>query len=153
MKQIELTHGNHNIVLVPQDTGKIHMARIYCNTCQVYLNWASKDMYRYWCKQNYKSMELSHFYQDFERNGDKTPKPEILYIPKNEKLVWLDVSYTEKDNAKSHGARWSPSHKSWYTHTGNNDLEKLMRYARVEDMADIYEHINNKGNDNPYYTK
>jgi len=98
-------------------------------------------------------MELSDFYQDFDRNGDKTPKPDILYIPKKETIVWLDVSYIEKDNAKNHGARWSPGHKSWYTHTGNPDLESLMRYVRVEDMAEIYEYINSKGNDFAYYDK
>ncbi len=153
MRQIEKIHGKHNISLVPETTGKSHVARIICNTCHSYVNWASKDMYRYWCKQNYKSMELSDFYQDFERNADKTPKPDILYIPKNQMLVWLDVKFTEKEIAKSHGARWSPGHKSWYSHTGNPNIENLMRYARIEDMANIYEFINNKGNDNPYFDK
>lgn len=153
MKKIELTHGTHNICLLPQQTQQTHVARIFCNTCNTWLNWASKDMYRYWCSKNYKSMELSHFYEDFNRNGIKTPKPELVYVPRNELLVWLDVPYVEKENAKNHGAKWSPGHKKWYTHTGNTKIEELMQYVDVCDMADVYEYINSKGNNNPYYDK
>lgn len=151
--KIEEIHGKHVVELLPVSNYKSHQARIYCKTCDTWLNWASKDAYLYWCKSNIKSMELTDFYDSFHIYGTKTPKPDLIYIPRNEVVVWLNVPYQLKDYAKSHGAMWSPGRKTWYSHTGNKNIEKLMTFVDVSQIAEIYEHINNKGNDNAYYDK
>ena len=43
-------------------------------------------------------------------------------IPKKEK-IYLNVPYSEKDNAKQHGAMWDPKKKKWWISEMKPDLE------------------------------
>ena len=48
-----------------------------------------------------------------------------------ENKIYLNVSYDQKDDAKSKGARWDPSKKKWYTLDYNpNKNELLEKYSR-----------------------
>jgi len=40
--------------------------------------------------------------------------------------VFLNVLYSDKDDAKANGAKWSSRAKSWYTYKGNDALKKYM---------------------------
>jgi hypothetical protein len=43
-------------------------------------------------------------------------------------ILYLDVPYAEKDLAKSHGARWDPTRKRWYTFD-TADLRPLLKWV------------------------
>jgi len=144
-------HDTHLISIIP--TGKqykSHVARLYCHTCQQAINWASQDKLNYWTDMGYKQMLYCDFLDDFNRNAIKTPKPHFIYIPSGEKLIWLNVSFQEKDYAKNHGARWHPEEKSWYTHTGNPQLEHLYKYIHQDDYDMVHDWLSTKGNRQAY---
>jgi hypothetical protein len=49
--------------------------------------------------------------------------------------IWLDVPYSEKDEAKSHGARWDPAAKRWYAPRPNvTDLERWTAQPDVPNL-------------------
>lgn len=49
--------------------------------------------------------------------------------------IWLDVPFSEKDEAKAHGARWDPAVKRWYApRPGMTDLERWTAQAEVPDL-------------------
>lgn len=49
--------------------------------------------------------------------------------------IWLDVPFSEKDEAKAAGARWAPEAKRWYApRLGMTDLE---RWAALPDIPDL----------------
>lgn len=49
--------------------------------------------------------------------------------------LWLDVPYSEKDEAKALGARWDPAAKRWYApRTG---MAGLQRWAALPDVPDL----------------
>lgn len=68
----------------------------------------------------------------------------------NDGIVYLDVPYTERDNAKKLGARWNPGHKCWYVsalqYTGaleqypvkNINADTLKRYPTLGDAAKFF---------------
>ena len=144
-------HNKHLISIIPTGSQyKTHIARYYCHICQKHINWASNDKYTYWKQRGYIQMLYADFIDDFNRNGIKTPKPHYIYIPSGEKLIWLDVTYQEKDIAKSHGALWHPEEKLWYTHTGNPKLEKLHKYINKDDYEIIYDWLSTRGNRQAY---
>ncbi|WP_101254571.1 DUF5710 domain-containing protein [Streptomyces barkulensis] len=49
--------------------------------------------------------------------------------------VWLDVPFSEKDEAKRHGARWDPSARRWYA--PRPGMEGLGRWAAAPDVPDL----------------
>jgi hypothetical protein len=49
--------------------------------------------------------------------------------------IWLDVPYSEKDEAKSHGARWDPATKRWYA--PRPDMADLERWTAQPDVPDL----------------
>ncbi|MGH3718303.1 MAG: DUF5710 domain-containing protein [Pseudonocardiaceae bacterium] len=49
--------------------------------------------------------------------------------------VWLDVSYAEKDQAKSHGARWDPSARRWYA--PSSAVTGLARWTALPEIPDL----------------
>jgi hypothetical protein len=55
--------------------------------------------------------------------------------PKKEKessnKIYLNVSYAQKDEAKSKGARWDANKKKWYTFDNNpNKNELVEKYSK-----------------------
>lgn len=57
---------------------------------------------------------------------------------KNESKKYLNVSYAEKDKAKSAGARWDPSARKWYWDKRKGDMpEALSKYAKDQDIMTI----------------
>lgn len=57
---------------------------------------------------------------------------------KNESKKYLNVSYAEKDKAKSAGARWDPSARKWYWDKTKGDMpEALSKYAKDQDIMTI----------------
>jgi Domain of unknown function (DUF5710) len=48
--------------------------------------------------------------------------------------VWLDVSFAEKDQAKSFGARWDPTIRRWYAPAPA--VTDLARWAALPDIPD-----------------
>ena len=40
--------------------------------------------------------------------------------------IYLNVSYKEKENAKSLGAKWDPKEKKWYIKSTNNNIDTIM---------------------------
>jgi hypothetical protein len=41
--------------------------------------------------------------------------------------VYLEVPYEEKDDAKSHGAKWDAEKKKWWVQEMKPELEKYVR--------------------------
>ena len=143
-------HNDHLISIIPTGrTYQTHVARMYCHTCNKPINWASSDKLNYWNEMKYQLMLYCDFIDDFNKHAIKTYRS-YIYVPDGEKLIWLNVPFTEKDNAKSHGAFWHPDNKSWYTHTGNANLEHLYKYIDKDDYDMIYEHLSTYGNRMPY---
>jgi antirestriction protein ArdC/phage/plasmid primase-like uncharacterized protein len=71
--------------------------------------------------------EILHHIQVGLVNGSDTPikiNPLLPYVPEkpqavtNDQKVFLDVPYSEKDQAKSLGARWDKGSKKWYCPPG-----------------------------------
>ncbi|WP_245679254.1 DUF5710 domain-containing protein [Actinomadura hibisca] len=51
------------------------------------------------------------------------------------KRLWLDVSFSQKDQAKAHGARWDPKARRWYApRTGMEALQPWMPLPDVPDL-------------------
>jgi hypothetical protein len=48
---------------------------------------------------------------------------------------WLDVPFSEKDEAKALGARWDPGARRWYAPAGLNPV--LGRWAPLPDIPDV----------------
>lgn len=48
---------------------------------------------------------------------------------------WLDVPYTEKDDAKAHGARWDPQARRWFD--PRPGTPELQRWAPLPDLPDL----------------
>lgn len=52
-----------------------------------------------------------------------------------EARIWLDVPYSEKDEAKTQGARWDPAARRWYApHPGMTALD---RWQALPDLPDL----------------
>ncbi|MGW1682311.1 DUF5710 domain-containing protein [Saccharopolyspora sp. NPDC002376] len=49
--------------------------------------------------------------------------------------IWLDVPFAEKDEAKSHGARWDPSGKRWFA--PRPGMAELQRWAALPEVPDL----------------
>jgi hypothetical protein len=49
--------------------------------------------------------------------------------------VWLDVAYSEKDQAKTHGARWDSQAKRWYD--PHPPTPGLTRWAALPDIPEL----------------
>lgn len=49
--------------------------------------------------------------------------------------IWLDVPYSEKNQAKAHGARWDPAAKRWYA--PRPGMAELERWAASPDVPDL----------------
>lgn len=49
--------------------------------------------------------------------------------------TWLEVPYTEKDEAKSHGARWDPEARRWYAPQAG--MTALDRWQAMPDVPDL----------------
>ena len=50
---------------------------------------------------------------------------EYMNTPVKER-IYLDVPYEEKDDAKSHGAKWDPSKKKWWVYDISPEIEKYV---------------------------
>jgi ribonuclease HI len=48
------------------------------------------------------------------------------FSSKEEKRIYLNVPYKEKDNAKANGARWDANAKQWYIYETNDKKDKLI---------------------------
>ncbi len=51
--------------------------------------------------------------------------------------VWLNVPYSEKDEAKFLGARWDSEKRSWYAPRGS-ELEKFSKWLRPKSFASTH---------------
>ena len=49
--------------------------------------------------------------------------------------IWLDVPYSEKDQAKAAGARWDPDAKRWYAL--RPDMQALQPWAALPDLPPV----------------
>lgn len=49
--------------------------------------------------------------------------------------IWLDVPYAEKDEAKTHGARWDPQARRWYA--PQPGISGLARWEALPDVPDL----------------
>ena len=49
--------------------------------------------------------------------------------------TWLDVPYSDKDEAKDHGARWDPAARRWYA--PRPDMAGLARWIALPDVPDL----------------
>lgn len=49
--------------------------------------------------------------------------------------IWLDVPYSEKDQAKAAGARWDPQAKRWYA--PKPGMETLRQWAALPEVPDL----------------
>ena len=56
-----------------------------------------------------------------------------------DEIVWLEVSFAEKDSAKGFGARWSPRQGKWYAppYTDLTNLRRWMDKKRIYLTADF----------------
>lgn len=45
----------------------------------------------------------------------------------NEKIIYLNVSFAEKDKAKAKGAKWNPERKKWYIYENNEYKDELLK--------------------------
>lgn len=67
---------------------------------------------------------------------EEAPKAAKLWaIPGRGKGYLLNVPFSEKDNAKAEGARWSPDLKKWYFPEGSELPEGLKKWAMDVQMA------------------
>ena len=57
----------------------------------------------------------------------------IGYVPCkiNSKKIYLNVSYAQKDIAKSFGAKWDPKKKKWYSLCDNPNLKELQNLFKI----------------------
>src|SRR5690349_15635188 len=60
------------------------------------------------------------------------PPPMIVMTAR----VWLDVPYSEKDEAKRLGARWDPASRRWYAPEGR--AEALQRWQAQPDLRTLF---------------
>ena len=63
-------------------------------------------------------------------------KTMVWVAPKNTEsteITWLEVPYSEKENARKYGARWSPESNSWYAPAGidTTHLRRWIPSARI----------------------
>ena len=69
-----------------------------------------------------KAKELGCWWSQYDKlwyipnNLDDENKAEILdsFNKARDKIIYLNVKYDDKDDAKSHGARWDKKERRWY---------------------------------------
>jgi ribonuclease HI len=72
--------------------------------------------------ENKDKHSIGNYWADFLANKAIGVEPEM----KNAK-IYLNVAYSEKDDAKSKGARWDANKKQWYIYEDNKNKEELLK--------------------------
>jgi hypothetical protein len=62
---------------------------------------------------------------DWNRKAPKTPTADIIY---------LIISYHQREEVKKLGAKWDVKLKLWYTLSSNPNVKKLRSYMHKDDM-------------------
>lgn len=128
-------HRDHFVYVIKgpfiygQQSQIIHAGKLMCENCGIMLQWVTKDAIDAH-NTNTQKMTLSQFYKkwnDYEHSTDKNDPA----------IIWLSVSYSEKDIAKKNGASWDPYHKAWYTTTRRKDADKLTRFMDEQDIIKL----------------
>lgn len=67
---------------------------------------------------------IGNYYADLFANNSIDNKHEKK---ENDSKIYLNVSFKDKDDAKSKGARWDAGKKKWYTLDSNKNKEELVK--------------------------
>jgi len=70
---------------------------------------------------------IGNYYADKLANDAIGLSSETKYNFETKKKIILNVSYSEKDDAKSKGARWDPTNKKWYIFEDNKNKDELLK--------------------------
>lgn len=120
MKVIENKHQYHEIGILPDD---FHMGKMICSDCNnAYIKWASDIE----CHLYKKGMS----YKELQDNVH-------MYYQKTENMIYLTVTYQQKDIAKKLGANWDPVEKLWYTYLHSKNAHKLKDYMLDDDIHKV----------------
>lgn len=154
-KAIGNKHENHMITLVPTDKSKYkpdsysnnHVAKYYCLMCNTPINFCGQDEYQFWRKNGYSEAIYVDFINEFNKITE-IKKAYVNYdnknVPDNEKLIYLDVPFVQKDYVKKLGAKWDPIEKQWYIITNNKNIELLFKYITPRELFDLEQWLNNR---------
>lgn len=130
-------HGSHIIKLVlgPIETkkpGLIHAGKFICVKCNKLIKWASQDEIDFYQHRYGDESKIRTTYQGFvDRYFTHTHKP-VATRPE-EQIIYLLVTYEERNEVKKFGAKWDEFHRLWYVKTSNPHLDKLKKYIHIDD--------------------
>ena len=130
-------HGSHIIQLVlgPIQTkkpGLVHSGKFICTKCNKLIKWASQNEIDFYQNRYGDGSKIRVTYQGFiDRYHTDTHKP-VATTP-TEHIIYLVVSYEERNQVKMFGAKWDEFHRLWFVKTSNPHLEKLKKYIHTDD--------------------
>jgi hypothetical protein len=132
MKQHPYTkHMQHKItfdttkVQVKPNFWLIHAGRLFCKECNVQIKWLSDyevDCINQW---DFENRTLEYFLRNTKEDIPTEDNPDIIF---------LTVTYQEKDKAKKLGAQWHPHYKVWYTYRTNKKASNLKQWMLPDDI-------------------
>jgi len=125
-----LKHLQHKIAVdtIPintKDNKLTHPGKMICVECNKQIRWLSKhdiklyNEYRLLCKTYGQFLKLK--INSYER-------------PDQNNVIYLALTYKEKDIAKSNQAKWDPFEKLWYTTLNNPKAINLTEYMLPQDI-------------------
>ena len=128
-------HRDHFVYVIKgpfiygQQNQIIHAGKLMCYDCGIMLQWVPKNAVEVH-KSITGKMTLDYFFErwrDYEHSVSENDPA----------VIWLAVSYREKDIAKKNGASWDPYHKAWYTTTRRKDVHKLTQFMDERDIIKL----------------
>ena len=130
-------HGSHvmKLILGPIETkkpGLVHSGKFVCTKCNKLIKWASQNEIDFYQNRYGDGSKIRVTYQGFvDRYHTDTHKP-VATTP-TEHIIYLVVSYEERNQVKMFGAKWDEFHRLWFVKTSNPHLEKLKKYIHTDD--------------------
>ena len=141
----KLTQCNHHIVDLRK--GKSHFINVWCKLCDQYLKHASHYEQEVW---KYYEGRNQHYNVTFTqlKNEALELRSETFHLDPEKyidafgpNVVWLNISYHDKEEAKQYKPIWEPRLRMWYTYIDHPQAHNLTQWMRDEDLQRLYDHI------------
>ena len=132
-------HGSHIIKLIPgpietKKPGLVHAGKFMCVKCNKLIKWATQDEIDFYQYRYGNNEQIKTTYQGFvDRYFTHTHKPVSTKI--KEEIIYLVVTYEERNEVKKFGAKWSTFHELWYVKSSNPHIQKLKKYIHPDDYS------------------
>lgn len=129
-------HGFHVIKLIEgpihtKNSKVTHAGKLMCLKCNKLIKWASQEEVKFF-KERYNQDNIRTTYQGFmdrfviHMNKKSIVKPKI-------DVIYLVVTYQQKEQVKALGAKWDANHRLWYVMSDNPHLTKLQPWIHPDD--------------------